>query len=306
MSKSVFGLFSPRPAGGRSGSGATPGNRFRPSVEDLEDRRVLSTIHVHVPHVHALMRAARADLATASATPAPAAAAVPLSITGVTLRQGKLVAHGLLGNIPFTTPLTLSPPPATSPAAAAHAATTGTSILNLQLAPIHLDLLGLKVDTSPICLAVTAVPGSGNLLGNLLSGIAGSLNSGTPLSSVLKGLSGTDLGSLTSDLTGLLNGALGNLTSPSSSATPAAPTGRVTNILHLSLGPVDLNLLGLDVHLDNCSNGPVTLDLSAQRGPGNLLGNLLSGVAHALDGGIGTTAADALLTSVADDIFSQL
>jgi hypothetical protein len=46
---------------------------------------------------------------------------------------------------------------------------------------------------------------------------------------------------------------------------------------------VDLNLLGLGVHLDNCANGPVNVDVSAQRGPGNLLGNLLSDVAHLLD-----------------------
>ena len=51
-------------------------------------------------------------------------------------------------------------------------------------------------------------------------------------------------------------------------------------ILHLTLGPLDLNLLGLTVHLDR-----VVLDLTAVRGPGNLLGNLLCAVAHLLDGG---------------------
>jgi hypothetical protein len=51
------------------------------------------------------------------------------------------------------------------------------------------------------------------------------------------------------------------------------------DILHLTLGPLDLNLLGLMVHLDQ-----VVLDITAQSGPGNLLGNLLCGIAGLLDG----------------------
>ena len=43
-------------------------------------------------------------------------------------------------------------------------------------------------------------------------------------------------------------------------------------ILHLELGPLDLNLLGLVVHLDK-----VVLDITAQ--PGSLLGDLLCGLA---------------------------
>ena len=50
-------------------------------------------------------------------------------------------------------------------------------------------------------------------------------------------------------------------------------------ILDLVLGPLDPNLLGLVVHLD-----PVHLNITAQQGPGNLLGNLLCAVAHLLDG----------------------
>ena len=50
------------------------------------------------------------------------------------------------------------------------------------------------------------------------------------------------------------------------------------SILHLVLGPLDLNLLGLKVHLNR-----VVLDITAQSGAGNLLGNLLCAVAHLLD-----------------------
>jgi len=73
-------------------------------------------------------------------------------------------------------------------------------------------------------------------------------------------------------------------------ATPSLATGQGSNavnaaapacgILNLTLGPLDLNLLGLQVHLDR-----VVLNVTAQSGAGNLLGNLLCSVAGLLDGG---------------------
>lgn len=51
-------------------------------------------------------------------------------------------------------------------------------------------------------------------------------------------------------------------------------------ILHLELGPLDLDLLGLVIHLDK-----VVLDISAEAGAGNLLGNLLCAIAGLLDAG---------------------
>lgn len=53
----------------------------------------------------------------------------------------------------------------------------------------------------------------------------------------------------------------------------------VCDILFLQLGPLDLDLLGLVVHLDQ-----VTLDIDAETGSGNLLGNLLCAVTGLLDG----------------------
>lgn len=49
-------------------------------------------------------------------------------------------------------------------------------ILFLDIGPIFLDLLGLTVDLSQIILDVDAVPGEGNLLGNLLCAIVNLLN----------------------------------------------------------------------------------------------------------------------------------
>jgi len=49
-------------------------------------------------------------------------------------------------------------------------------------------------------------------------------------------------------------------------------------ILTLDLGPLDLNLLGLRVQLND-----IHLRITAEPGPGNLLGNLLCAIAHLLD-----------------------
>lgn len=49
-------------------------------------------------------------------------------------------------------------------------------VLNLELGPLELDLLGLEVFLSEIQLDVTAVAGEGNLLGNLLCAVAGLLD----------------------------------------------------------------------------------------------------------------------------------
>ncbi|MGB9184228.1 MAG: hypothetical protein WCB67_09180 [Solirubrobacteraceae bacterium] len=57
-----------------------------------------------------------------------------------------------------------------------------------------------------------------------------------------------------------------------------AGTAATCPVLHLVLGPLDLNLLGLKVHLNQ-----VVLDITAQSGPGNLLGNLVCSVANLLN-----------------------
>lgn len=72
-------------------------------------------------------------------------------------------------------------------------------------------------------------------------------------------------------------------------------------ILHLVLGPLTLNLLGLNVHLNR-----VVLDITAQSGPGNLLGNLLCAVANLLNGS-NPTALDLLrLSSLLNRVISIL
>jgi len=205
------------------------------------------------------------------------AASGNITITGIQLNNFQIVNNvlhasgtvtGTLAGQPFTTQITdfalqLVPDnPATTAVECA--------ILDLQLAPIHLALLGLHVDTSPICLEITAIQGGG-LLGDLLCGLAGGglLGTGTPIIPT-----GATLDALLAELTELLRKVLGgNPGHGGGGHQPGVCTG-TCEILDLVLGPLDLTLLGVNVHLDNCAGGPVEICVSATAGEG-LLGNLL-------------------------------
>ena len=64
------------------------------------------------------------------------------------------------------------------------------SVLNLVLGPINLNLLGLRVATNQVRLLVEAIPGAGNLLGNLLCAVTNLLNpaAASPLQQVVQAL----------------------------------------------------------------------------------------------------------------------
>ncbi|QNN54438.1 hypothetical protein [Nocardioides mesophilus] len=75
--------------------------------------------------------------------------------------------------------------------------------------------------------------------------------------------------------------------------TASAAAAPNCDILNLVLGPLDLDLLGLQVHLDK-----VVLNIIAASGTGNLLGNLLCAVAGLLDAGGLLTQVSQILNSV--------
>jgi hypothetical protein len=85
-------------------------------------------------------------------------------------------------------------------------------------------------------------------------------------------------------LTGQILDSAGNLlgTIATAVALPITGGGGSCDILTLTLGPLHLNLLGLVVDLNQ-----IHLTITAQSGPGNLLGNLLCSVANLLNGGTG-------------------
>ena len=92
------------------------------------------------------------------------------------------------------------------------------------------------------------------------------------------------VGKLTGTITDPATGAVRNFVTQASVPVVTTATTATCDILHLVLGPLDLNLLGLNVHLDQ-----VVLDITATPGGGNLLGNLLCSIAGLLDGGLGGT-----------------
>lgn len=110
------------------------------------------------------------------------------------------ILNGTLGgqtvaNQVVTWPLQQAP---TGARAAAAAQPAGCQILDLVLGPLNLNLLGLQVALDTVHLNITAVPGAGNLLGNLLCAVAGLLN-GPGLGGILTTL----LNNLTTLLAGL-------------------------------------------------------------------------------------------------------
>ena len=133
-------------------------------------------------------------------------------------------------------------------------------------------------------------------------------NSVTP---VLQGVSCTQAGvpvacpTLTAALTGFqavgdqlfavvtVTATNGTQTASQTVLLPVAAAQGTCQILHLELGPIDLNLLGLMVHVNK-----IVVDITAQSGPGNLLGNLLCGLANALNGGASATTVANILNQI--------
>ena len=195
------------------------------------------------------------------------------TVTSVSLVNSVLVAtgtatatiHGQTTTVPFSAPVDITLAPNQPPG-------TICPVLDLRLGPINLNLLGLVVQTSPICLTITAIQGGG-LLGDLLCSLGQALAGGATLQQALA--ASPDLNALLGGITNLLNEALGRLNNAILSSITQVQAHRTCAILHLELGPLNLTLLGLNVVLDNCANGPITVDITAVTGRGNLLGNLL-------------------------------
>ena len=82
-------------------------------------------------------------------------------------------------------------------------------------------------------------------------------------------------------------------TTTEAAAAPTAAASTSCGILDLTLGPLDLDLLGLTVHLDR-----IVLNIGATPGAGNLLGNLLCSVANLLNTGGALTQIANLLNQI--------
>ena len=153
----------------------------------------------------------------------------------------------------------------------------------LTLAPLSANTANAAPPAIPASSTYRAVPITGTVEnGNLFVGTF-NLQSFAAQNGQLVAI-GTVTGFIT-DATGSTSQAV----DPTAATLPVQATGTCA-ILHLTLGPLDLNLLGLLVHLNQ-----VVLNIDAQSAPGNLLGNLLCAVAHLLDPGPGPLAQIAAL-----------
>jgi hypothetical protein len=92
-----------------------------------------------------------------------------------------------LGTVSQTATIPVKTGAASTSGAKANAANAvlACNVLNLLLGPLNLNLLGLQVTLNQLNLVINAIPGAGNLLGNLLCAVAGLLNGGGALSGLL-------------------------------------------------------------------------------------------------------------------------
>ena len=144
-----------------------------------------------------------------------------------------------------------------------------TQVLNVSVAPVHLDLLGLLVDTTPINLTLTAHAGEGLVLGNVLTALTDVFNPPLPDQLDLAFINGR-LEQLLADLTAQIPGI-----PAAESPVPVLGEG---GVLALTVPAIDLDLLGLVLKTD-----PITVNATAQEGDGLLLGNLLNTILNTVN-----------------------
>ena len=149
-----------------------------------------------------------------------------------------------------------------------NASQSTTPVLDLFVSPVHLNLLGLLVDTSPIHLTITANAGTGQVLGNVVTDLANLFN--PPLPSTLNiDTINTHLQQLLSEL---------NQQIPGIAPAPVQPvTLGPGQAVSLTVPPINLNLLGLVLQ-----TSPITVNAASQTGNGLLLGNVLTTILNTL------------------------
>jgi hypothetical protein len=203
---------------------------------------------------------------------------VQFAVNKFVVRGKKLVAVGnVIGTFtsaegtkvvrtPFSSPVRKISKGTVRQTQGAQRATRICDILNLNLAPLRLELLGLIVELDRVVLTIRA-NSEGGLLGSLLCGLAG----GSGLLSLPTQTTANQLTNAAKK-SGLSAGPGFSLPVQAPTVLPPVPAG-ICTVLDLVLGPIDLNVLGLMVHLDR-----VQLRITADP-TGGLLGSLLCGLA---------------------------
>lgn len=167
---------------------------------------------------------------------------------------------------------------------------TGIRRVTALLVALTMVLLGL-VATAP----AHAAPKTGSTVSAPISGVAG-------LTDAARDITGFENRDGVVTAVGTVTGTVAGVTDTVPVALPViggAAVGGSCEILDLVLGPLDLDLLGLVIQLDT-----VHLNITAEQGPGNLLGNLLCAVVGLFDGPTGGPAG--ALTNLLNRILSLL
>ena len=157
------------------------------------------------------------------------------------------------------------------------------------LAGVLAVTIGLAAVAATLAPTASAAPPSAGLSSTISPAQSGGVLDGTFTITNIT----TQAGQLIANgvFTGTANGV--PVTAVPGSAPISAAQANTCTILDLTLGPLHLDLLGLIVDLNQ-----VHLTITAQRGPGNLLGNLLCAVAGLLDGGGNGNAIQQLLNQI--------
>ena len=150
-------------------------------------------------------------------------------------------------------------------------------ILDLRLGPLDLNLLGLRVHLDEVHLTITA-DSNGGLLGSLLCGLSGSSPVGVQAAKLTRAATRSGLATKGVSLAAPIYQASAGGSGPAATPRTLRPMV-ICNILSLTLGPLDLNLLGLRVRLHGARpRDPVRLVITADS-EGGILGSLLCGIA---------------------------
>jgi hypothetical protein len=146
-------------------------------------------------------------------------------------------------------------------------------ILDLRLGPLDLNLLGLIVHLDETHLTITA-DSNGGLLGSLLCSLSGRSPLGLQAARLTRAANRSGLATRGVSLAAPIYGTSGAGSGPTATPGTVRPMA-ICTVLELTLGPLDLNLLGLRVHLSGAGpNDPVHLLITANS-EGGILGSLL-------------------------------
>jgi hypothetical protein len=122
-------------------------------------------------------------------------------------------------------------------------------VLELTIAPIDLNVLGLMVHLDRVHLTITA-DSNGGLLGRLLCSVAGRFTPGQILASWTRAAQQSGLATRGVTIGVPLYQTVSSTGTSTLSTTTGISPMAICTVLELTVGPLDLNLLGLLVHLD--------------------------------------------------------